>query len=219
MTKHKPQIDNLLAALLAARPAMDDTDRELAVAVYRRLALGQPVAETDLAADTNQTAERVHELLSSWPGVFRDDQQQVVGFWGLTITDMPPHRYRVRDVQLSTWCAWDTLFITRILGAPAHVESADAETGAPMTLTVTPAGVADAPHPQLALSFLDPTGRFDADIIQNFCHYVHFFASASNGERWCAKNPGTYLLALDDAVAVAHGYADALLASSCGSSL
>jgi hypothetical protein len=64
------------------------------------------------------------------------------------------------------------------------------------------------------LSFLDPTGRFDGDIIQSFCHYVHYFITRAHGERWVAQFPGTYLLDLNEASTVGRGYADALLHTS-----
>lgn len=203
--------NQLLTALLAARPAMDDDDRALAVAVYRRLALGDPVREAELGSDTGQPVAGVHRRLRSWPGVYRNQDQDLIGFWGLTIADTPPHRYRVRDVQLWTWCAWDTLFITRILSATAHVESVDAHTAEPITLTVATNGTISSRRSEMVLSFLDPAGRFDADIIASFCHYVHFFAHPDHGHRWTAQHPGTYLLSLDDAVEVGQRFADDLL--------
>ena len=153
----------------------------------------------------------MHDRLTAWPGAFRDDNAHLIGFWGLTITDIPPHRYRVDHVTLSTWCAWDTLFLTPILARTARVESLDAETSEPVALTVTPDGVTDPSHPELLLSFLDPTGRVDANVIESFCHDVHWFTTRNNGERWCAQHPGTFLLELDDAVTLGRGYADALL--------
>lgn len=211
MTTTSEQVDALLTALRAARPPMDDENRALAVAVYRRLALGHPVPDADLATDTGQSVARIHDTLAAWPGVYRDDAQHVIGFWGLTVADMPPHRYRIRDVQLSTWCAWDTLFITRILGATAHVESVDAHTAEPLTLTVAADGTISSAPPEMVLSFLDPAGRFDADIITSFCHYIHFFANRQHGKRWTDKHPGTFLLSLDDAATLGQNFADDLL--------
>lgn len=213
-TAKSEPVDVLLAALLAARPPMDDEDRALAVAVYRRLARGHPVTEADLGTDTGHGLDRIHDTLASWPGVYRNDAQHVIGFWGLTVADMPPHRYRIRDVQLSTWCAWDTLFLTRILGATAHIESVDAHTAEPLTLTVASDGTVSSAPADMVLSFLDPTDRFDADIIASFCHYVHFFARREHGEHWTAQNPGTYSLSLDAAAAVGQRFADDLLAGT-----
>jgi hypothetical protein len=40
------------------------------------------------------------------------------------------------------------------------------------------------------VSFLTPDQGFDADVIQSFCHFVHFFASREAGETWTAEHPG-----------------------------
>lgn len=205
-------VDKLLEALLEARPAMDDNDRALAAAVYHRLALGKPVTEADLAARTGQDVQQVHDRLAAWPGVYRDEQQDVIGFWGLTVTDMPPHRYRTGRADLSVWCAFDPLFITPILGESADVNSVDADTGEPVALTVTADGRVDSLHSEMVLSFLDPTGRFDADVIQSFCHYLHYFTTREHGERWTARHPGTYLLELAEAAELGRRYADHLAA-------
>lgn len=205
-----PNVDKLLNGLLQARPAMDDNDRALAAAAYRRLALGEPVTGSDLATATGQDVHHVHDRLGAWPGVYRDGQQNVIGFWGLTVADMPPHRYRTRRANLSVWCAFDPLFITPILGETAEVKSVDADTGEPLTLTVTADGTISSSNPDLVMSFLDPTGRFDGDIIQSFCHYVHYFTTREHGEHWIARHPGTYLLESAEAAELGRHYADHL---------
>jgi alkylmercury lyase len=205
-----PTVVELTAALRQARPDLDDVRAALARAVYRRLSSGRPVTDDELAADTGQTLDQVAATLAAWPGVFRDDAGAVVGFWGLTVLDMPPHRFRVDGVPLSTWCAFDTLFLPPILAATAHVESVDALTGDPITLTVTADGTATTSQPSLLVSFLDPAGKFDDDIITRFCHYVHFFTDRANGRTWTAAHPGTFLLTLDDAVTVAADFAQDL---------
>jgi hypothetical protein len=48
--------------------------------------------------------------------VFHDDAGHIVGFWGLSTTELGPHRLRgVDGVELSAWCAWDTLFLPELL--------------------------------------------------------------------------------------------------------
>jgi hypothetical protein len=60
-----------------------------------------------------------------------------------------------------------------------------------ISLVVAPAGVVETSHPDGVVSFLLPDRDFDADIIQSFCHFVYFFASAEAGEAWTAQHPGT----------------------------
>ena len=203
-------VDALLSALLAARPPMTSDETTLARALYRQLAHGHPVAVADLCREIDQPEAWIDTTLTDWPGVFRDDEQAIIGFWGLTVTDLPPHRYEVNGVDLSTWCAFDTLFLTPILDVTAHVHSIDAQSGEPITLTITPADVERTSHPDLVMSFLEPAGNFERDIIERFCHYVHFFTDEATGSQWCAQHPGAYLLALPEAAALGRRYAAAL---------
>jgi hypothetical protein len=63
-----------------------------------------------------------------------------------------------------------------------------------------------APRPASpVVSFLKPVAaHFQPNIIQSFCHYIHFFRSGADGEASIAKNPGTFLLTLDDAARLAR---------------
>jgi alkylmercury lyase-like protein len=40
-------------------------------------------------------------------------------------------------------------------------------------------------------------------MIENFCHFVHFFASRQAGEQWTGRHPGTFLLTLGEAAGLA----------------
>ena len=64
---------------------------------------------------------------------------------------------------------------------------------------VSPGGVLETSHLAAIVSFLLPNRDFDADVIQSFCHFVHFFASAEAGQDWTAEHPGTFLLSLEEA--------------------
>ena len=76
-------------------------------------------------------------------------------------------------------------------------------TGEPIELTVTPEGISRTSHPEAVVSFLRPDGPFDSGVIENFCHFVHFFASRQAGEQWTAGHPGTFLLTLGEAAGLA----------------
>ena len=128
----------------------------------------------------------------------------MIGFWGLAIPKMK-HRFELDGARLHTWCAWDALFLPELLGKTARVESACATSGQSVRLTVSPAAVESADPVPLFVSFVAPdASRFEGDIIQRFCHYVHFVRSRDDGEAWVAKNPDTFLLTLDEAVELAR---------------
>ena len=111
----------------------------------------------------------------------------------------PMHRLEVDERELFAWCAWDTLFLPGILGTTARVESVCPTTGETISLVVSPRAVLETSHPAAVVSFLTPDRRFDVDVIQSFCHFVHLFVSRDAGDAWTANHPGTFLLTLDDA--------------------
>jgi alkylmercury lyase len=203
LTQHRT-MDELADALAAALVDPGPAGQRLAIALYRLLAAGQPVATADLAAATGLPEPAVAEMLSRWPAVFTDSQGQVTGFWGLAISELSPtHRYETGGRVLYAWCAWDTLFLPGRIGQPARVTSTCPVTGELIELTVTPEGVTGTSHPAAVVSFLRPDGPFDAGVIESFCHFVHFFASRQAGEQWVAGHPGTFLLTLDEAAGLA----------------
>lgn len=196
----KTESDRLDSLATAVAMAVPDFDERVAFAVYRRLAEGSPAPAAGVAERGGVRTQRVEQLLTSWPGVFFDKEKNVIGFWGLTITKLSPTHSLVVDGQiLYAWCAWDTLFLPGILDATARVESVCPTTGQTISLLVSPDGVLETSHPEAVVSFLTPEQHFDADVIQSFCHFVHFFTSPAAGEAWTAEHPGTFLLSLEDA--------------------
>ena len=191
-------LNGLAAKIVGAVPKLGPTERRIAIGLYRLLSQGQPVPPERLAETLNLSQGRVRETLSHWPGVYRDGAGSVVGFWGLALSEMP-HRFQVDGQTVYTWCAWDSLFIPGILGKTAKVESTDPVTSEKISLVVDPEGVQDLEPAGTVVSFLEPNGVFDNEVIQSFCHFVHFFASRKSGEQWTSKHKGTLLLSVDQA--------------------
>src|SRR5713226_5699751 len=87
---------------------------------------------------------RVDAALTSWPGVYRDDERRVVGFWGSAIAALEPeYRLRVDGKTSFAWCALDTLFIPAFLGKTVSVEASDPVTGEQVSLVVDRNGARD----------------------------------------------------------------------------
>ncbi|MGQ0658077.1 MAG: organomercurial lyase [Chromatiales bacterium] len=149
---------------------LSDLERRIAPRLYRLLAQAVPVAVPTLAERAGVTLQDAESTLAAWPGVFKDDNGQVVGFWGLTISPTK-HRLIVGEHTLYTWCAWDTLFIPEILGQPVSVRSLSPVDSAEIAFEVRPRGVADAAPPDTMVSFVLPRGEnWTRDILANFCH-------------------------------------------------
>jgi alkylmercury lyase len=101
------------------------------------------------------------------------------------------------------WCALDPLFIVPVLGPPgAEVASTSPTTGEPIHLRIGPDGVSAVEPASAVVSFVLPDGRFDDDVRQAFCHFVHFFASPAEADAWTAQRRGTFWLAVADAAEV-----------------
>ena len=191
-------LDALATEIASALPKLDRTEQQIAVELYRLLADGQPVERDRLSRRAGVPLSRVTQLLSSWPGVYQDDQGRVIGFWGLSSATMPPHRFEVAGQKLWTWCAWDALFIPGILGTSARVESTCATTGQPVSMVVGPQGVTALSPAGSVLSFLRPEARFDYSVILNFCRYVLFFSSEAAGRQWTSQRRNAFLLTIAD---------------------
>ncbi len=197
---HKQQLDleELAGTLNGAMQELEPMEEEVALVLYRLLAEAEPVSLVPLAKRVDLSEQRVEEIVGRWPGVFRDGDGRVVGFWGLALPEMP-HRLEVDGRRLHAWCAWDTLFLPELIGKPARVSSQCPVTGEPISLTVGPDGVEELSPTSTVVSMLAPTVAFDENVIANFCHFVHFFSSAEAGAQWTSRHEGTFLLSLYDA--------------------
>jgi alkylmercury lyase len=203
VTPTRPTRQATVEALRAAVPTLDPAEQRLALELWRALMGGRPVSVADLSARAGVGAAEVEAALGRWPGVFRGKSGSVVGFWGLAVRGMP-HHLSSASGRLTTWCALDPLLIAPLVTDEALVESADPVSGEPVALTVTPDGPRDVSPPTAVLSMLLPERPFGHDVVQAFCHFVHFFASEETGRRWTARHPGTYLLTIQEAFEVAR---------------
>ena len=198
--KTRPTIDDIAEAIQAAMPELDATDQQIAVAIHRLMSSGEPVEPADIARAAGASLERLEERLGAWPGVYRDGQGRVVGFWGHAISPLDPeYRFLVDGTTTYAWCALDTLFIPPLLGKAVQVESADPLTGETVSLVVDADGVRDVRPADAVVSMVVPDGPFGYDVIESFCHRVLFFASKASGGRWTALHQGTILLSVDEA--------------------
>src|SRR5918995_3532397 len=128
--------------LVCCAEDLDRTDQRLQLALFRLLAMGEPVEPARLVCELGVERSDVIARLGRWHGVHTDDQGRIVAFQGLSIVEAP-HRLRVDGRTLYAWCAWDTLFLPELIGRPSDVESDCPSTGATVSLRVGPDGPAD----------------------------------------------------------------------------
>ena len=191
-------LEELTSAVVGKMPSVSEEEAAVALSLYRLLSQGSPVSPERLAEASGRPQEQVRAILERWPGVFYEDGA-IVGFLGLALGPTG-HGFEVGGQRLSTWCAWDALFIPELIGQRAHVSSHDPVTGEDIGLTVGPDGIEEASNSDVVVSFLDPSAiAFDDNVILNFCSYVHFFTSPATGSQWVAEHPATFLLSLCEA--------------------
>lgn len=164
-------------------------DQALSALIYRLMAeTGKPVSLAELAARLPLTTQEVQEKLAGRTGIFYDDHNRIIGYWGLTTKQMS-HRFVVNGHTLYTWCAWDSLFIPWIIGRTARVESVDPETKEIIQLIISPDKVLEVEPRSAVTSFIIPElDKVRSDVIRSFCHYVHFFASEETAEEWVSTS-------------------------------
>lgn len=213
MRQTAPNISELADRLVSSSPRFDSTSQRVAVKLYRLLAKGRPVPIEHVAKAVSLPDETVGAVLSRFPVFY--DAGAVVGFGGLSVSEMPPHVFQVEGRTLYTWCAWDSLFIPGVLGQTANVTSSDPIVHAPISLTVAPDSVKEVKPRSTVVSFLTPDRSFTREVIANFCHFIHFFSSTETGEAWTARHAGTFLLSVEDAFALgqltnARNFGDAI---------
>ncbi len=192
--------DEVLQNVVALRPVGDEFERKFALTIYRLLARGEPVRREHLAAALNRQSSEIWETLSTWRSLIQwDDNRRVVGFAGLTL-EPTRHRLITDGVTLFAWCAWDTLFIPRILGVTANVESTCPETGRAISLTVSASGITHAEPSGVVLSLPHTTlAAMNENVRASFCQHVFFFSSIEDGTAWTRRKPGTVVLNLEEA--------------------
>ena len=190
-----------LATLL---PQMSTGEQRLSINLYRLLMAGKPVSKSRLAKTSELTVGEVTSILDTWPGVHFDLDDRIVGYWGLSLT-LTQHEINFPDQELYAWCAWDTLFLPEVVGEPASIRSKCPVTSTPITMRVSATGVENLDPPTAVVSFvLPPESEINVDIVNSFCHYVHFFADEHVAAKWARRHGGAFIVSVEDAFRAAR---------------
>ena len=192
--------DGVALALSESMPSLEPEARRLALTLVRLLAEGEPVTTAAFAEAAGIDQGLVEELVDSVPGLDRDDRGRVISFLGLSLTETP-HRLEVGGATLYAWCAWDALFLPRLIARTARVRSPCRQTGEMVALTVSPNAFEQLSPANALVSMLVPEHGFGYDVLESFCHYVHFFTGHVAGERWLAQRESddAFLLSVAEA--------------------
>src|SRR5215831_6553115 len=180
--KEEHRLERLARALREAglRQAFTPDVSRLTVSLCREIARGGPVSPQQveriasvLDIEQQTTREVLHKLCE------RDGEGNVVGIAGLS-QNPHPHGFTVNGVQLTTWCALDTLYLPMLLQQTAEISSPCPVTGEVIRLTITPQGVTSKHPASAAISIVIPQPRTSGlesveEIWMTFCQHIHFF--------------------------------------------
>lgn len=199
MSTQRPDINGIAKTVIGWMPVLNEEEQKISIYLYRMLSEGEPVAPAGLADTSGISIGRVEKILQSWPGVFYEKGGRINGFWGIAIPKMG-HKFKVDGKNLYTWCAWDALFIPEILGKTVEVESTCPITKKSIQLIVEPSGITYVGPKETVVSFLIPEeSKVDANVVNTFCHFVHFFSSEDAANKWVIEHQGTFILKPEDA--------------------
>ena len=185
-------------------PRFEPDQARFVVQLWRQVARGQPV----WAEQIKQIASRVEIDLDEAnalieQGAERDKQGRVVGFIGLS-QNKHPHQFLINGQPLSTWCAWDSLFLPVMLNQTAKVVSTCPVTKNEIKLTITPDKVEQYEPTEAVMSIVRPKptkSGFESveEVWMIFCHQVHFFSSYQVANEWLAeKNIEGEILSIEE---------------------
>src|SRR5712692_4457294 len=205
--KEKLKLEYLARALREAglRQAFTPDVSRLTVRLWREIARGGPVSPQrveQIASALDIPQQTAHEVLHKM--CERDPDDNVVGIAGLS-QNQHPHRFTVNGIRLSTWCAWDSLFLPVMLQQTAEISSSCPTTGETIRLTITPEGVTSYQPASAVISIVIPqptTSGLESveEIWMTFCHHIHFFSSPQAAQEWfAARGQEIAILTIEEA--------------------
>lgn len=183
MSKNK-EILNFILGNLTLKSSFE---KKLAKTIYSELAKGKPVKQEILSSILDTPISEVVAILSLWNGIYRNSDNEIIGFWGLAIDYDSPHQIVVNEKVLNCWCFWDTLFIADLLKGKVTVTSESPETKESIKISVNDGEVVSSSHPNAVCSFILPEEN-NKDVISSFCHYVYFFSDRNEFKSWKEKS-------------------------------
>jgi alkylmercury lyase len=202
----RPSLHEIVEALHKAGipPELSAEQSRLLIKCWQLVAKGEPVSPGQLKetlSELQMHPEVAHSFLKQVSEF--DEDGNLVGIAGLS-QKKHSHRFEVNGHILSTWCAWDTLFLPALLKRSAKVESFCPATKSKILLTLSSDRVGGYEPAGAVLSMVlpeaNPEGPKSAEEIWKvFCHYVFFFSSAEMVIEWFkGKNYDPVILSVEE---------------------
>jgi alkylmercury lyase len=173
----------------------------------RLLAEGDPVSAEMVASKLGIPADIAQLVFEASRGKGEWDKEGRLIGSALTLVPTP-HRFKIMDRDLYTWCAHDTILLPGLLGTVAEVESPDPINGDLINLTIGPQGPETYTPKSAVLTVLQAAGPAIGPE-SAVCTNSHYFTSRASAEEWSKDRPGVAIMLIEDAFAqVKHNLLD-----------
>ena len=190
---------------LGIPPKFDVCESKFIVALLQEVARGKPLTQKksyEIASELNLSQEQTKLFLELYTE--RNDEGDIVGLFGLSQNEYA-HKFEIGGRNLSTFCAWDTLFLPLLLNKTAKVKVVDPHSKETVRVEISPQGVFSLSPQTAVLSIVIPDDDIETleQAYQIFCVNVRFFASEKNLRKWFEQ--GEYkplVLSLEDGYAL-----------------
>ncbi len=197
----KPNLDEIVKAFHnAGIPSkLSENQSRVLIEVWQSVAHGQPVSHEQVKEIASKHQIHPKEAYSFLNMVSEyDEDGNILGVFGLTLKDYH-HRFQLKGYTmstakfhvnrlLSTWCAWDALFLPSLLKGTAVVRSTCPQTKSEIQLTISPDEVKEYEPATTVLSIVLPEAapkkRTAGEIWMIFCKHVLFFSSIEALNIW-----------------------------------
>lgn len=186
-----PSLAEIVEALHKAGipPQLSANQSRLLIKCWQLVATGYPVSPErlkEIASELQMPLDIAHSFLKQVSEF--DEDSNLVGIAELS-QKKHSHLFQINGHILSTWCAWDTLFLPSMIKRSAKVESFCPTTKSKIFLTLLPDKVESYEPANAVLSMVlpepNPEGPKSAEEIWKVCcHYVFFFSSVAAVAEW-----------------------------------
>ncbi len=182
---------------------LDAQMQRMVVTMFRLLADGKPVSVARFAEALQMPRDVADKIISAVPpgALDRDDEGNAVAFSGLTLRETD-HRMEIDGTTLYGWCAFDTLFLSALLGKNANITSKDPVSGEPIQFEFGPGGYKGPAEIVMSLLEAKPE-EMRNNVRAVFCHNVYFFANADTAARYVRDHPDIVTIPISDAITMA----------------
>jgi alkylmercury lyase len=165
----------------------------------RLLAEGEPVSAEMVASKLGIPTHIAQAVFEESRGKGQwDEEGRLIGS-ALSLVPTA-HHFKIKDRELYTWCAHDTILLPGLLRMVAEVESPDPRNGDQINLVIGPQGPDTYTPESAVLTVLQSTSPAIGPE-SAVCTNSHYFSSRASAEEWSKDRPGVTIMQIEDAFA------------------